>query len=316
MPIEYASVLSRAQLARRCTCETLDMRNPEIERAAEFLATHAVLLLGLGLLAAFISLLLIVLTIRMAMRFRHSLLRGFTLLVQHLQRVQVFNRFLARTRGAIPSAYLGLHLALGFLVAVAVMVFVALSEQIIAGGEIATFDLAFARALRAGSTSGWERFFSAISRLGSREVLTLATLVVAMLLIVTHRMLLAIGWVAGQAGGGLLNLTLKETFERTRPEFADAVLASSSWSFPSGHAMGTFVFCGLGCYLGLRERRRSWASASLGVSFAVAWCVVMAFSRLYLGAHYASDVIAGLLAGVAWVAVCASALEVVQRRAR
>src|SRR5688572_12679632 len=49
--------------------------------------------------------------------------------------------------------------------------------------------------------------------------------------------LLAAGSIAAQAGGGLLNLALKETFERTRPEFADPLLGSSSWSFPSGHAL-------------------------------------------------------------------------------
>jgi len=46
----------------------------------------------------------------------------------------------------------------------------------------------------------------------------------------------------------------------------------------------------------------------------MAWCVLMAFDRLYLGVHYASDVIAGLISGVAWVAVCISALEVRHRR--
>ena len=110
-----------------------------------------------------------------------------------------------------------------------------------------------------------------------------------------------------------MNQVLKETFERTRPEFADPVLAASSWSFPSGHAMGTFILCGMVCYLLVRENR-SWTMAAVIVTASASWCVVMAFSRLYLGVHYASDVHAGLLAGVAWVAVCVSALEVLRRR--
>jgi undecaprenyl-diphosphatase len=122
------------------------------------------------------------------------------------------------------------------------------------------------------------------------------------------------GWVAAHAGGGLLNLTLKRAFERTRPEFADPLLAASSWSFPSGHAMGTFILCGLGCYLVLREMR-SWTAAAAVVMLATSWCLIMAFSRLYLGVHFASDVVAGLVAGAAWVAVCVSAFEVVRRRA-
>ena len=135
-----------------------------------------------------------------------------------------------------------------------------------------------------------------------------------MALLVRRRMLLALAWVGAQAGGGLLNRVLKEAFERTRPEFADPVLAASSWSFPSGHAMGTFIFCGVGCYLLLRDNR-SWSTTAAVVTASALWCVVMAFSRLYLGVHYASDVVAGLLSGVAWVAVCVSALEVLRRRA-
>jgi undecaprenyl-diphosphatase len=55
-------------------------------------------------------------------------------------------------------------------------------------------------------------------------------------------------------------------------------------------------------------------AAALVIALAVAWCVVMSFSRLYLGVHFASDVIAGMCAGAAWVAVCVSGFEIVRRR--
>jgi undecaprenyl-diphosphatase len=288
------------------------MAGSEAERAAQFLATHAVLLLGLGLLAALASAGAIVLVVRVVARFQGSLLHGFTELVRYARRVETVNRIVAGTRTLIPSAYLGLHLALGLLVTVAVIVFVALAEEVLAGGEVARFDVAFARALQDERSPAWDRFFSTVSWFGSGEILGTVTVAVAIVLLVNHRTLHAIGWVAAQGGGGLLNRTLKETFERTRPEFADPVL-TSGWSFPSGHAMGTFILCGLGCYLLLRTRR-SWPASAVVVTVALFWCVLMAFSRLYLGVHFASDVVAGLVAGAAWVAVCASAFEVIRRR--
>jgi len=140
-----------------------------------------------------------------------------------------------------------------------------------------------------------------------------ASVAVAAGLLLRTRTVLAIGWIAGQAGGGLLNFTLKQAFERTRPESADPMLAASGWSFPSGHAMGTFIFCGLGAYLLLRGAR-SWTTTVVVVMASLLWCLVMGFSRLYLGAHFASDVVAGLAAGAVWVAICASAIEVAQKQ--
>ena len=79
-------------------------------------------------------------------------------------------------------------------------------------------------------------------------------------------------------------------------EFADSLLAASSWSFPSAHAMNTFVFFGLGAYLLVRSVR-SWKMASLAVTVAIVWCLVMGFSRMYLGVHFASDVVGHRVGG-------------------
>ena len=291
------------------------MPDPDVERTARFLATHALLLLGIGVLIAAAAITAILWAAHLAGRFRPLAALSIATLADRLQQIQFVRRRVGRVRGVVPSAYLALHLALGLLMAVAVGVFATLAEEALAGGDVAAFDLAFARALHDTRTSEWERAFSIVSWFGTRQMLAFATVAVAVALLLRRQVLLAFGWGAAQLGGGLLNRALKEAFERTRPEFADPVLAASSWSFPSGHAMGTFIFCGVGCYLLLRDNR-SWTTAAVVVTASASWCAVMAFSRLYLGVHYASDVIAGLLAGAAWVAVCVSAFEVLRRRTR
>jgi membrane-associated phospholipid phosphatase len=289
------------------------MTDPEVGRAATFLAAHAVLLLGIGVLTALASLAAVVGVIHVLRRYRDGVRRAFASLVRQARAVGVIDRAITRTTTLVPSGYLALHLTLGLVLTGAAAVFVAIAEDVIGGGEIAAFDLAFARALKDTASPRWEQFFATVSWLGEREAIAAATLIVAVALLRRHGTLLAAGWVAAQAGGGLLNLALKSAFTRTRPEFADPLLAASSWSFPSGHAMGTFILCGLGSYLLLRDVR-AWTTSGLVVAMSLSWCVVMAFSRLYLGVHFASDVIAGICAGAAWVAVCASAFEVIRRK--
>ncbi len=94
------------------------------------------------------------------------------------------------------------------------------------------------------------------------------------------------------AGCGLLNTALKALFARPRPTFADPLAVAAGWSFPSGHSMGTFVAFGMLSYLGLLLLRTLRARLAL-VALALGWTVAMGFSRMYLGVHYLSDVLAG-----------------------
>ena len=289
------------------------MSDSEVQQTARFLAEHAVLLFGVGVAAGLGALVTVIGVVSALRRYREAVRRAFSVLVRSARDIDVVDRSIRRTRTLIPSGYLAIHLTFGVVLTVAVSSFVVVAEDVFGGGDLVAFDMEFARALRESASPTWVRFFSAVSWLGEREAIAVATLIVAVRFFVTSNIVLACGWVAAQVGGGLINLTLKETFERTRPEFADPLLAASSWSFPSGHAMGTFILCGLGAYILVRHVH-SWVTAVVLVTLALLWCMTMAFSRLYLGVHFASDVIAGVIAGAAWVAVCASAFEMVLRK--
>ncbi len=289
------------------------MPAPELQHAAEFLAAHALGLLALGMLIAAVALAAVIVFVRLLRRYRAIVRRRFAAALRYAQRYGVVERSLVHSKTFLPGPYLVLHLILGLAITAAVTVFVVIAENVIGGGEIAAFDRAVAKALQDSSTPEWRAFFAGVSWLGEGPVLAAATAAVGVHLAIRHDWLAAAGWIAAQAGGGLLNAVLKTTFERTRPSFADPLLAASSWSFPSGHAMGTFILFGLGCYVFLRNVR-SWTAAAVLVTASLSWCVVMAFSRLYLGVHFASDVVAGVVAGAAWVAACASAFEVIRQR--
>ncbi|MBX3278678.1 MAG: phosphatase PAP2 family protein [Acidobacteria bacterium] len=106
-------------------------------------------------------------------------------------------------------------------------------------------------------------------------------------------------WLAIGAGYAL-NYTLKILFARSRPELSPLLLTPSGYSYPSGHAMVSTVVYGCAAYLLARKwpRARRWITGA-----AVAWIFLIGLSRVYLDAHWPSDVLAGFAAG--WLVVSA-----------
>src|SRR5205823_14113617 len=97
--------------------------------------------------------------------------------------------------------------------------------------------------------------------------------------------------------------------------YAAAFLHHYSWSFPSGHAMGSLIGYGMLAYVlvVLRFHRRSTQiSVLLGAALLI---MAVGVSRLYLGVHYFSDVVGGYAAGLLWLAACISGVEIARRRA-
>ncbi|MEH7273925.1 phosphatase PAP2 family protein, partial [Neobacillus vireti] len=108
------------------------------------------------------------------------------------------------------------------------------------------------------------------------------------------------------AGGGLLNLLLKNLFERERPNI-NRIIEADGFSFPSGHSMGSMTYYGFLGYLVLRSKRRPFSKLGLGILLSLV-ILLIGISRVYLGVHYPSDVLAGLIAGSVWLVICISLL--------
>ena len=118
---------------------------------------------------------------------------------------------------------------------------------------------------------------------------------------------------ASVAGGFVLNALLKISFHRARPDLWPALVSEHTFSFPSGHAaMSTVFYGGLAAVVfHLTDRVVPRVSAVLLALIAI---VTIAGTRVYLGVHWTTDVVAGFVVGVFWVAVSAIATEIVYRR--
>lgn len=97
--------------------------------------------------------------------------------------------------------------------------------------------------------------------------------------------------------GMLLNVGLKNLFQRPRPTLEEPLVHLSTYSFPSGHAVASTVFYGALCSL-VFMHTRSPVLRALAVVLCMAMVLLVTFSRVYLGAHYLSDVVAGVSVGL------------------
>jgi len=108
------------------------------------------------------------------------------------------------------------------------------------------------------------------------------------------------------AGGAVLSFLLKILFHRTRPDLFQ-VVKETSYSFPSGHALATMCFYGMVAFLIMRKTS-SWRGRLTVMTLTVILSVLIGISRIYLGVHYPTDVIAGYAVGSMWLAFCISLL--------
>ncbi|MEP6912793.1 MAG: phosphatase PAP2 family protein, partial [bacterium] len=114
-------------------------------------------------------------------------------------------------------------------------------------------------------------------------------------------------------GGMLLNAVLKIAFNRHRPSFNDSVGHLASYSFPSGHTMAATVLYGALAAFAIHQLK-DWRWRVLSVLLASLMIILIGFSRIYLGAHYLSDVLAASAEGLAWLALTLTAVETIRRR--
>lgn len=120
-------------------------------------------------------------------------------------------------------------------------------------------------------------------------------------------------FIIGIGGGGLLTKLLKYYYGRERPSINEEIDAIG-YSFPSGHSMGSLIFYGFMTYFIFRSTPISKKVKGLIAGISAVLIVLIGISRIYLGAHYPSDVIAGHLAGAIWLILCLLALEYVKWR--
>ncbi len=114
-------------------------------------------------------------------------------------------------------------------------------------------------------------------------------------------------------GGTLLNFLMKHLFVRPRPHFDDPLLTLTTYSFPSGHTLMATVFYGTLCLL-VASRARHWRWRVLTIAVAGLMILLVGFSRIYLGTHYLSDVLAAIAEGLAWLAFCLISVAELERR--
>lgn len=101
-------------------------------------------------------------------------------------------------------------------------------------------------------------------------------------------------------GAALLNSGIKNIYQRVRPEEIDHLIEQSGYSFPSGHSMGSIIVFGGIIFLAFRYFKSEAIKWSLGIFFGLL-ILIIGLSRIYLGVHYPSDVIAGFSLGFAWL---------------
>jgi undecaprenyl-diphosphatase len=212
------------------------------------------------------------------------------------------------------TAY-GAFVVISLVLAVAsVWLFAELTEEVVEGGAHQVDDVIL-RWINQHASSRLDALSLQITAVGNGGTVIVLMLVASAFLWVARQRLAILLLLSGVLGADIVNRVLKTTFDRPRPELfvlETPFARPMSASFPSGHATGAIAFYLVLAYLLGRLGGKGWFRV---VANGLAAVLVLAIgaSRMYLGVHYPSDVLAGWLIGFIWVTLCILGFQALSR---
>jgi membrane-associated phospholipid phosphatase len=195
------------------------------------------------------------------------------------------------------------------IAASAICIFYFLAEEIL-HRETITLDATILQSLESWHSPLLDKIEIAITFLGEPEVLTFWCVTFSIFSLSQRKWAATITIVVLAAGGISLNHLLKNIFSRARPELWNHIIEVNNYSFPSGHAMTSLIIYG---FLGYWFSQKYFQWRSLIISITVLLISAIGFSRLYLGVHWPTDIIAGYAAGILWLLACIFSLELLNK---
>ncbi len=198
--------------------------------------------------------------------------------------------------------FLSLSLLLGLGTAIATLIFFGWLADEVLEGETRHFDETTRAAIHQLASPTLTLVMRGFSFVGSTIALSIGTIIVVVRFAMKKWGREARLFALTMIGAGLLNITLKLAFKRARPEPFFNLSLPETYSFPSGHSLTSAVFFGaLAAILTARiKSKRARAAIWIVSTFMF---LTIGFSRIYLGVHHTTDVIAGFAAALIWILV-------------
>jgi undecaprenyl-diphosphatase len=187
--------------------------------------------------------------------------------------------------------------------ALAFGMFVRITRELVEG-EVGAMDSAILLAVAKKRTPWLTTTAVDVTALGSITLVVLFTAFTLVVLLVLRDRLGALQLLAASAGAGILTLVTKNIIERIRPEEAQQLIVVSGYSYPSGHSVSTSALYLTIAIIAGHYVQHSGARATIFLAVSAVLIMVGA-SRVYLGVHYATDVVSGISLGAAWALLLA-----------
>ena len=212
-----------------------------------------------------------------------------------------------------PDNYLGLHLTLGLVtLLIAMLVFGDIAEDVTTADTIVTLDLQVSAWFHARARPLLTAFFLLLTDLHNTVGALVLSLLFTLFLVKKRAWDWALCMALAVPLGMLLNVLLKNIFPRARPTFEHPLLTLTTYSFPSGHtAAATLLYGVVGAYLVCTCR--GWQRL-LAVAVTVGMVALVGLSRIYLGVHYFSDVVAAIASSTGWLAIVLTSVVTWRKR--